>query len=147
MSAPGKAGRWLAIAATLVVVAAVAAAIGVMGPPSAQREAKLDRKRTADLERIVRAVREHAQQHDTLPPDLATLARKPGRRLPLADPQDGTPYAYEATGPRSFRLCAVFATDTAKTIEGAESWNGEEWSHGARRQCFDRKLKDASDTR
>lgn len=137
---PGP-GRWLAIAACVVAVATVAAAIVVMGPPSAQREAKLDRKRVHDLNRIVQVVEQHVARHDTLPPDLATLAGQPGLRLAIVDPQSGAPYGYEVTGDRAFRLCAVFATDTATRPAGAAPWNMADWHHGAGRQCFDREVE------
>lgn len=137
---PGP-GRWLAVAALLVAVATVAAAIVAMGPPSAQREAKLDRRRVHDLDRIVQLTRQYAERHDALPPDLATLADQPGLRLAIADPQSAQPYEYVITGDRAFRLCAVFATDTAARPDGAEPWNIRDWHHGAGRQCFDRKAE------
>lgn len=142
MSAPGMSGRWLALVAGVVVVATVAAAIAVMGPPWTQREARFDRRRVEDLERIVDAIARYAETHDALPPDLATLARQPGLRLAIADPKNQAPYAYEVTGARSYRLCATFATDTA--AERAGFWTHEDWSHGAGRQCFDRRRKPAA---
>jgi hypothetical protein len=132
-------GRWLAIAASLVVMATVVAAVMAMGPPSAQRAAKLDQKRVEDLERIVQAISRYADNHDALPPDLRVLSRQSGRRLSLVDPGDSTPYAYQVTGGRTFRLCAVFATDSAKVGGAAIPWADDEWGHAAGRQCFDRK--------
>lgn len=131
-------GRWLMIAAGVVVAATLVSAILVMGSPAVQREAKLDQRRIADLTRIDRLADGYFERSGKLPPDLATLANQPGRRLSTADPVDGSPYAYEVTGDRTFRLCAVFATDTAKTFEAPERW-ADEWNHGAGRQCFDRK--------
>lgn len=138
-------GRWLAIVAGVAVVATVVAAIIVMGSPSAQREAKLDNRRVRDLDRIVEVIGSYVEREHSLPPDLATLAREPGRRLAIVDPVDGSPYGYEITGAKTFRLCAVFATDTAKPMAGNERWRGEEWNHGAGRQCFDRKVKKSTD--
>jgi len=140
-------GRWIAIAAGVVVVATIVAAIVVMGSPSAQRAAKLDSRRVRDLDRLVDVIDNYAEREHSLPSDLATLAREPGRRLAIVDPVDGSPYAYEITGARTFRLCAVFATDTAGTLEGSERWGGEKWNHGAGRHCFDRKVKDRSSDR
>jgi len=140
----GSGGRWLAVAAGVVVVATVVAAIVVMGSPSVQRAAKLDNRRVRDLDRIVDVIGHYVEREHSLPPDLATLAREPGRRLAIADPVDGSPYAYEITGARTFRLCAVFTTDTARAPEGSERWRGEEWNHGTGRQCFDRKVKGRS---
>ena len=131
-------GRWLMIAACFVVAATLVSAIFVMGSPAVQREAKLDERRIADLTRIDRLADGYFERKGKLPPDLATLANQPGRRLSTADPVDGSAYAYEVTGDRTFRLCAVFATDTAETFEAAERWT-DEWNHGAGRQCFERK--------
>jgi hypothetical protein len=133
-------GRWLAIAASVVVVVTVIAAILVMGPPSTQRELRLDQKRVGDLGRIANAARNHAERHGALPKDLATLARQPGQWISFVDPKDGAPYTYEVTGARTFRLCAVFATDTAKT-ENAGFESGDEWIHGTGRQCFDLRAR------
>ncbi len=140
-------GRWLAIVASVVVVATLVVAITVIGPPSAQREVKLDQRRMQDLERIVHVLSLYVRSHNALPPDLATLAGQPGQRLSITDPVDGTPYTYAATGKRSFRLCAVFATDTAKPPGDAEPWAQDDWNHGAGRQCFDRKPRPVPDTK
>ena len=140
----GSGGRRLAVAAGVVVIATIVAAIVVMGSPSAQRAAKLDSRRIHDLDRIVDVIGNYAERKHSLPPDLATIAKEPGRRLAIADPVDGSPYGYEITGARTFRLCAVFATDTARSHQGSERWRGEEWNHGTGRHCFDRKVKDGS---
>lgn len=137
----GKAGRWLAVVACVVVAATVAAAILVMGSPSAQRVEKLDRKRVEDLARIDRFIESYVARTKSLPPDLATFAREPGVRVSITDPVDGSPYLYEITGPRTFRLCAVFTTDTGKTLDDTPAWPGEEWTHGVGRRCFERKAK------
>lgn len=140
----GRLGRWLVIAACVVVVATVVAAIGVMRSPSAQREVNLDHKRVDDLARIVQVVDLYVESHDALPPDLATLASQPGQWLSIADPVDGTPYTYEVTDERTFRLCAVFATDTAETRNGGEPRAVDGWNHSAGRQCFDRSAAEKS---
>lgn len=142
---PAGFGRWLLVVACVVVVATLAGAIVVMGPPAAQRAEKLDRKRVLDLWHIERAVDGYAESKDALPPDLDTLAKQPGQRLPTTDPDGGPPYAYEITGKRSYRLCAVFTTDTAAAQEVAMPWSSEEWNHGIGRHCFDRKIKDERD--
>lgn len=137
----GGKGRWLVIAASLVVAGAVVAAIVVMGSPSAQREARLDARRAADLFRIGNAVDRWVERRDALPPDLATLAAEPGSRLAVADPVTGAPYAYAITGPRRYRLCATFTTDTAQSGD-ADAWPGEAWNHDVGPQCFERKVNE-----
>ena len=121
-------------------MATVVAAVAVMGSPSAQREAKLDARRAADLFRITSAVERWVERHGALPRDLATLAAEPGVRLAVADPVSGAPYGYTVTDARGYRLCATFTTDTAQSGD-VDGWPGDAWSHAAGHQCFDRKLK------
>lgn len=134
MSMAGTPGRWLAIAASVVVVATLVAAVVVMGPPSQQREARLDARRVQDLQRIVQAVDAYHANHKALPADMATLATQPGWGLATADPHGGTPYAYEVSGERTYRVCASFTTDTAKGSDAP--WAPDRWNHGIGRQCF-----------
>lgn len=134
-------GRWLLAAASVVVAATVVAAVVAIGPPSAQRDARLDARRLQDLARIADLVDAHAGRSGALPRDLDALAT-PGLRLPV-DPGDGGRYAYEVAGPRSYRLCAVFATDSALADERMHLRAGDEWSHGAGRHCFERRVPES----
>jgi hypothetical protein len=142
VSTDGALGRRLAIVASVVVLATVVAAVLVTGTPAVQRQAKLDARRVQDLVAVVAAIDVHAKDAAALPDALATLADKPGTRLAIVDPVTGRPYGFEPTGPRSYRLCADFATDTAVTPSptryGAEK---DIWAHGAGRQCFARRLE------
>lgn len=132
-----SAGRWLAIAASVVVIATVGAAMLAMGSPESQRESRLDRKREQDMERIAMVIDARAVAGKPLPADLASLASEPGRRLSITDPATNTPYVYEITGDHGYRLCAVFTTDTAQ--ESRKAWIDPDWLHGPGRHCFDRK--------
>ena len=134
-------GRWLLVAAAVVVVATIVAAVATMGLPSTQREIRLDERRVRDLQRIVTAVNGHAKNRGSLPPDIATLAAQPGVRLAISDPVDASPYTYEILNGRTFRLCAVFSTDTADPPQADDPGIADEWLHGAGRHCFLRKLK------
>jgi len=135
-----RAGRWLAIVASVVVVATVVAAIVVMGSPSAQREAKLDARRAADLSRIGSAIDRWVDRNNALPPDLVALAAEPGAHLAIVDPVTAASYAYAITGARSYELCATFTTDTAQS-DDVNAWPGEAWGHDAGPHCFQRKVK------
>ena len=134
-------GRWLLVAAAVVVVATIVAAVATMGLPSTQRDIRLDERRVRDLQRIDTAVHGYAGSHGSLPPDLATLAAQPGRSLAIADPVDASAYTYEPIDERTFRLCAVFITDTAEPPQAEDARVADEWLHGAGRHCFQRKLK------
>ena len=135
MSAPpaGAApGRWLAIAASVVVVATVVASVLVTGTPAQRRAIKLDERRVEDLQRLSSAIDRHYRANNQLPASLAVVAGKPGSRLDIVDPVTAAPYGYEPAGKKSYRLCAVFTTDTSVTGSPV----GTRWEHGVGRQCF-----------
>jgi hypothetical protein len=128
-------GRWLLLAAALAVAATVVVAIVVMDSPEAQRQTRLDERRVQDLQRLDEAIRAHARHHDALPAALSVVTDRPGVNYSVADPVDGAPYVYEATGPRSYRLCARFATDTARLHARTRPHGGYDWAHAAGRQA------------
>ena len=133
----GRVGRWLAIAASIVVVVSVAAGLLTIGSPGQQRESRFDSKREQDLQAITRAIDRRAKEGHPLPTSLDSLAAEPGQRLAVTDPATGTPYVYLTTGNDGYRLCAVFSTDTASPSRLARV--DEDWLHGLGRNCFDRK--------
>ncbi len=125
-------GRWLAITASVLMVATIAAAILATGTPSDRRKVKLDDRRIEDLKGLERAIDEHYAEHARLPASVSVVSGKPGNTLSIRDPETGAPYAYAPSAERRFQLCAVFATDTS--VSGAES--DARWHHGAGRNCF-----------
>lgn len=136
----GGTGRVLVIAAAVVIVATVAAAVAVMGPPWVQREARLDERRVQDLVQLQDAIEDHARREDRLPESIASLGAETGRALSLVDPVDGTPYAYEPRDGRRYRLCARFATDTREDRTPG-GFAGEGWRHPAGHHCFERAIE------
>lgn len=141
---PPPIGRWLLVAAAVIVLATVVAAIVSMGTPNAQRDARLDMRRIRDLDRIAGALDAYYRSRGQLPPDLASLERQPGQRLAIVDPVTGAPYGYQVTGERRVRLCAVFVTDTAESE--LEPRIGDRWMHGVGLHCFDRKVRKDKDS-
>lgn len=144
MNAPGaasRAGRWLAVVASVVVLASIVAAIAVMGPPSRQRLLRMDERRIQDLGVLAGQVRAWHRQHGRLPASLGELAGEPGVHVPQ-DPATGAGYGYEALGEREFRLCADFATDTAQVARAVGPFGvpAGEWAHGGGRHCFKRRV-------
>lgn len=140
MNAPivqGRAGRWIAIVASLVVVATIVAAIAVMGSPSKQRLMRLDERRVVELGNIADQIEAWRNEHGHIPGSLAELAAAPGVRVPQ-DPASGQSYGYEVLGASEYRLCAQFDTDTAAETD-PQPWRGAVWAHGIGRQCFTRR--------
>ena len=96
----------LAWVVSVVVVGAVIAAI-LLNPPGVVRSARSISHRIEDLSSIERATQQYWDRYKSLPTDLATLVKEPGLRVSATDPETGSPYVYETTGPKSYRLCAV----------------------------------------
>ena len=140
MSARSAPGRWVAIAASVVVAATLVVAVLLMGSPAEQRELRLDARRVQDLQHLERAVQAYYSEHQALPDSVAALATQPGWDLSSSDPVDGSAYAYSTTGERSYRLCARFTTDTALTTPAGVGAEPDRWNHALGRQCFERKV-------
>jgi hypothetical protein len=139
-TAANGAGRWIAIIASVVVVATIVAAIVVMGPPSTQRLSRLDERRVTDLGNLTQAIQAYREAHDRLPADLPVLAAEPGSRLAIVDPGTAQPYGYAVLGAREYQLCARFDTDTAATMEPPVAWVPGDWNHGVGTRCFKRSV-------
>jgi hypothetical protein len=133
----GRAGHWIAIVASFVVVATVVAAIMAMGSPSRQRLMRLDERRVDELGNIANQIEAWRNEHGRIPRSLAELATAPGVRVPQ-DPASGRSYGYELLGASEYRLCAQFDTDTATETE-PQPWSRVAWAHGIGRQCFTRR--------
>jgi len=131
--------RILMAGVTAAVVAAVVAAVFVLGSPAEQRQRRLDERRVRDLSTIENSIRAYASTHPDLPSDLAALGREPGPRRAPTDPETGAAYEYSLTGKEAYRLCAVFAGPSAEAASAYAEREG--WTHGAGRQCFERKQK------
>ena len=141
-SAPGRgSGRWIVIVASVVVLTTVIVAIRAMGTPGEQRQVRLDDRRVQDLERVADDIRDRVKRDGHPPSSLAAVAAEPGTRLAIVDPVTGTPYDYQATGQRTFKLCAVFVTDTAVTPSFRGVYGDSTRNHGRGRQCFEFEAK------
>lgn len=130
-----SAGRWLLIAAGVVVASTVVAAIVVMGTPGGQRQLRQDERRVRDLDSIRDDIQSWANERGELPPDLGTLQRRPGVNLRVTDPFTGEPYRYEPIDARRYRLCATFRTDTAQVRD--QAWIDKSWRHPSGPHCFE----------
>lgn len=125
-------------AVAVAVLAALAAGVAVIGSPAEIRGMRLDRQKIADLRRIAGAIDAHLNRTGALPPELKAL-ETPDQPAPfrLADPETGEPYDYAGTGPRSYRLCAIFSHPTGTDDkDGDRSRTPGFWRHGAGRHCF-----------
>ncbi len=134
MSTRRRAGV-LGVILTVVVLAAVTAAIYLMGSPTQERARRTDQRRVADLTSVALAVDLHWSRNAALPQSLQDLAKMPGGMIRINDPDTGESYEYRALEDGNYELCARFATDTG---EASGTVGPGSWSHGSGRQCFRR---------
>lgn len=134
---------FIAAFATVLVIAAVAGGLWILGSPAQERVDRLDDRRIADLQRIEQAVNLHWTRQQRLPASLDELSREPGVRISLHDPLTMEPYAYQPLGENRFEVCAVFeGGEGAGSATRDPAYGPRErsivtfWSHGAGRQCF-----------
>lgn len=138
-------GRILIVAAGAAILASSALAMTVIGGPGDQRLARMDLRRTHDLQRIESEIDRYAERQGRLPADLAELAAQPGLALSVADPQTATPYRYLPGAAGRYRLCAGFDTDSGQrdAARRSDSEVDDDWRHPRGEFCFE---GDASDS-
>lgn len=133
-------GRILLVAAGAAIAASSALAIAIIGGPGDQRLARLDLRRTHDLQRIEDEVQRYWKREQRLPADLTELAAQPGLALTVADPLTGAPYRYVAGAAAGYRLCARFDTDSGQrdAARRSDSATSADWRHPLGEFCFQR---------
>ena len=115
-------------AAVVLVVAAIAGGLYVMGSPSEARARGLDEHRVRDLQQVEAAVNVYWNRNRRIPASLDELNAVPGLAVSILDPVTGARYDYTTREPQKYELCAQFerASDSSPSF----------WSHPAGRQCF-----------
>lgn len=137
--------RSLAMAACAAVAAIVAAGIFNIGSPQRARLAAFDEQRAMDLQNIQKEIVSYWRAKDRLPANLADLTDSISGFTAPVDPVSHRAYAYRATGPHSFELCAYFQLAGAEeraSLLGAGARLGS-WKHSPGRVCFARDIDPA----
>lgn len=119
------------------VVAAVAAALMVLGPPREQRARRMDERRVDDLAAIGRATDLYWSRHGKLPANLGELTPDAGSELATRDPESEQPYEYRVLTADQYELCARFQQPSARP-------SGIFWSHPAGRHCFALEVREVT---
>jgi hypothetical protein len=128
----------LGVLLTVVVVAAVATGIYLIGSPSEERARRLDRKRVEHLANLTRAVDVYWIRHARIPPTLDELRKEVGDSVTTIDPGTSARYEYQPLEGAAYELCAAFERDSTE----AGRLDGEmEWSHRSGRHCFRREAR------
>lgn len=135
--------KFLAIIASLIVLAAVVAAFLVVGSPAHQRDLNFDQRRVSDLQSIQSETVNYWQQKAKLPSQLSDLTNSiSGFKAPM-DPETGNPYEYIVKSGLNFQLCADFKLPSANSNQSRAipmMYPYDNWDHAAGHVCFDRTI-------
>lgn len=133
---------WISI---LLTSTSIVAGFFFVGSPFIERQRQFDQRRVDDLSSIQWQIINYWQSKEQLPPNLAALHDEISGYTPPVDPESGEAYEYSSTGNLSFRLCAMFLTQSEDSAQLARPVdpNGAKndvWSHDIGRTCFDRTI-------
>ncbi len=147
--------RNLGFVVAVIVVITIIAGFFIVGTPRDARLARYDAQRVSDLQNIQWQIVNYWQLKKQLPKTLANLADPISNSFLPIDPQTKDSYEYKETAPLSFQLCAVFNSETRKTMGGrggvsmqvfpampieVRGEKADNWQHTAGRVCFDRTI-------
>jgi len=121
--------RVAAWASVLVVAAAVATGLTIIGKPSEQRLMRLDERRVMDLQILAADVNRYRGQRQRLPERAEdVIDAQITTRLAL-DPESQQPYDYRMIDAGHYELCATFSRRSRDP-------SNDFWFHDAGRRCF-----------
>lgn len=106
-----SAERLLAIAATVVIIAAVIAGVVLTEGPGAARAERFDQERINNLDSLAQLIDGHYNTHETFPEGIAVFESDANYDRFSMDPRTDMPYTYDVLSETSYRLCATFETD------------------------------------
>lgn len=127
------------------VAAAVIYGMILVGSPAEQRQLQFDQQRTSDLQQIASAIQMYWDQQKKLPQGFDDLKQQQFAYIQsVQDPETRAPYEYRALGEKTYELCAVFATDSARYEMKTKTpvpFSAEQWNHAKGRACFTREVQ------
>lgn len=131
----------------IVIAAAIIWGVQSISSPQRMRDVRLDQNRLNDLGAIVRAINSYVGVNEVVPGSLDDLDPSVKVGLKLTDRVSGEAYEYEAAGAQSFKVCATFLTDEART-PGMFGYgytdfliSEQDWQHDSGHQCFEFKAQ------
>ncbi len=154
-SFPGRRNIVRIIVAVLAV-STIIAGFFIVGTPAQARLARFDAQKVSDLQNIQYRVTNFYQAKQKLPSVITNLSDSLSYGpLPL-DPQTGESYVYQPGEGLSFKLCAVFNSQSRANQNTSPEFRAIEpmpietklgtqdnWQHGAGEVCFERTIDPA----
>ncbi len=141
--------RKFAAAAIALVVLAVGLGLWLAGSPGKERARKYDQTRVSDLQMISSAIDAYHAKNARLPGSLSELvgeAKGEWYVRTIVDPETAAIYEYQATGDKTYKLCAVFTMPSdpqmndpmrPMAMPSYPSPVYPDWNHPAGSYCFD----------
>lgn len=136
MSSPSR-GQVISGLLTVTALAAIVAALRLLGPPSEERARRLDERRVQDLTAISASVDLYWTRHTALPRSIDDLRPESTVNVRWADPATNGSYEYRPLDAHRYELCAAFDRDSRDSNPQVTTF----WSHHAGRQCFQREAQ------
>lgn len=136
--------RWTV---SLAVVAAAIGGLTISGPPEQERKRQLDERRRNDLETLANRMDEQWNRTRTMPSALEALIETGDRfSTPIPrDPRTDSAYEFAVVDSMTYRLCAVFDTDSREVGRGLRlslpDGRNTFWDHPAGRHCFTIRIR------
>lgn len=144
--------RSVGVGVAVLGLVTIAAGFFIVGTPAQARLARFDAQKVVDLQNIQSQVVTYWQAKQRLPKTLDDLSNSLSYGPLPVDAQTGEPYAYEATGALSFKLCATFNAasrgNQTPLYSGAMAASPapgtilkqDNWQHDTGRVCFNRTI-------
>jgi hypothetical protein len=115
---------------SVVVVAAIAAGVALIGSPTEARFRRLDQRKARDLDFIANAINIYWREHSKLPESIDEVGLQRSYT-----PFTGEPCEYRVLGTTKFELCARFDRPSEQAPYGTFL------AHDRGRQCFPREVR------
>ena len=145
--------RSVGIGVAILAVVAIGAGFFIVGTPAQARLARFDAQKVSDLQNIQSQVVYYWQAKQILPTVITDLNNSLSYGPVPVDAQTGESYIYESIGKLSFKLCAMFNTQSRAnqnppletravmpTPVGGKEISQDNWQHESGRVCFDRTI-------
>ncbi|MDP1690134.1 MAG: DUF5671 domain-containing protein [bacterium] len=151
--------NWVRIGVAILAVVTIIAGFFIVGTPQQARLARFDAQKVYDLQNIQSQIIGFYQAKQKLPGVITDLNNSLNYGPVPVDPQSGESYGYQPGEGLSFKLCAVFNSEsrgnnqtqfvetravvpTPMGVKGAVVPQ-DNWQHGNGQVCFDRTIDPA----
>lgn len=144
-----KESKLVGAVVAILVVLSLAGGFFVVGSPREARLLRIDEQKVYDLQSIQGQIIFYWQGKETLPENLKALEDPIVGYVAPTDPETDEPYAYQATGPLSFELCADFNLESEEKDRNlrpvrmdpfSRNPADSNWDHEAGEHCFERTI-------